>query len=65
MDILACPYLNEDFKKEVLILFGVTDNPKQVQIINYAMKQKSWFVKWKGFNMNYEVNAKVSQEVYS
>lgn len=65
MDILACPYLNEDFKKEVLILFGVKDNPKQVQIINYAMKQKSWFVKWKGFNMNYEVNAKVSQEVYS
>lgn len=65
MDILACPYLNEEFKKEVLIQFGVTGNPKQEQIINFAMKQKSWFVKWKGFNLNYEVNAKVSQEVYS
>lgn len=65
MDILACPYLNEDYKKEVLLLFDITDNQKQVEVINYAMKQKSWFIKWKGFNMNYEVNAKVSQEVYS
>ena len=65
MDILTCPYLDEDFKKEVLNLFGITESPKQEQIINSAMIQKSWFVKWKGFNMNYEVNAKVSQEVYS
>jgi len=65
MDILACPYLDENYKKNVLILFGITDNQKQVEIINYAMKQKSWFTKWKGFNMNYELNAKVSQEVYS
>ncbi|WP_286861653.1 antiviral reverse transcriptase Drt3b [Proteiniphilum sp. UBA5510] len=65
MDILACPHLNDDYKKEVLILFGVTDNLKQEEIIKYAIKQKSWFIKWKGFNLNYEINAKVSQEVYS
>lgn len=65
MDILACPYLAEDYKKKVLILFDVKDVQKQLEIINFAVKQKSWFVKWKGFNLNCEVNAKVSQEVYS
>jgi hypothetical protein len=65
MDILACPYLDEGFKKKVLGLFGTTESSKQRLIIDYALKQKSWFVKWKGFNLNYEVNAKVSQEVYS
>lgn len=65
MDILTCPYLDENYKKEVLELFDIADNQIQTKIINFAMKQKLWFIKWKGFNMNYEVNAKVSQEVYS
>lgn len=65
MDILACPHLSEDFKRKILVLFGIADIQKQEMIIKFAMKQKSWFVKWKGFNMNYEINAKVSQEVYS
>lgn len=65
MDILACPYLDDTYKKSVLKLFNVTEDKVQNEIIEYAKKQKSWFVKWKGFNMNYEVNAKVSQEVYS
>jgi hypothetical protein len=65
MDILACPHLNEDYKKDILIQFDVTNKQEQIKIINHAMKQKSWFIKWKGFNLNYEVNAKVSQEVYS
>lgn len=65
MDILACPYLDDTYKKNVLKLFSVTDDTVQDKVIEYAKRQKSWFVKWKGFNMNYEVNAKVSQEVYS
>jgi hypothetical protein len=65
MDILTCPYLDEEYKKEILKMFNITDKTKQESIIKYAMNQKSWFIKWKGFNMNYEVNAKVSQEVYS
>jgi hypothetical protein len=65
MDILTCPYLSEDYKKDILNLFNVKKDDIQTEIINYAIKQKSWFIKWKGFNMNYEVNAKVSQEVYS
>ena len=65
MEILTCPYLEIDYKKDVLKLFDITDSQKQIEIINFSMKQKSWFIKWKGFNLNYEVSAKVSQEVYS
>jgi hypothetical protein len=65
MDVLTCHYLDENYKKEILNLFDITDNSKQTEIINYSNKQKSWFIKWKGFDMNYEVSAKVSQEVYS
>jgi len=65
MEILTCPYLDESYKKKILIFFNISDNQQQIEIINYSIKQKSWFIKWKGFNMNYEVSAKVSQEVYS
>ncbi|GHT19244.1 hypothetical protein AGMMS4957_03080 [Bacteroidia bacterium] len=65
MDILTCPYLDEDLKKRVLRLFGITDSAQVRLILNYAKKQQSWFIKWIGFNLNYEINAKVSQEVYS
>ena len=65
MDILTCSYLDNNYKKDILNFLGISDNQKQTDIITYAMKQKSWFIKWKKFNMNYEVNAKVSQEVYS
>jgi hypothetical protein len=64
MDILTCPYLNEDFKRKVLSLFGVEQN-KMREILDFSAKQQSWFIKWKKFNLNYEINAKVSQEVYS
>jgi hypothetical protein len=64
MDILSCPYVDENFKIEILNLFDI-DKSKQTGIINYTMHQKSWFIKWKGFNMDHELNAKVSQEVYS
>ena len=65
MDIIACPYLDDDYKKDVLNLFDIKDINKQHEIINCSKKQKYWFVKWKGFNLNYELNAKISQEVYS
>ena len=65
MDILTYPYFSENYKREILELFGVDDKKRQDNIISYSKKQQTWFVKWKGFNLNYEVNAKVSQEVYS
>jgi hypothetical protein len=65
MDILSCPYLTKEYKVKVLRLFKITDAHIQNEILEYALKQQTWFIKWKGFNLNYEINAKVSQEVYS
>jgi hypothetical protein len=64
MDILTCPYLDENFKRKVLSLYGVKDD-KMRRILDFSAKQQSWFTKWKNFKLNYEINAKVSQEVYS
>lgn len=65
MDLLTCPYLDDDYKKEILILFGVKNDQDQNEILAFSKTQKTWFIKWKDFNMNYEINAKISQEVYS
>lgn len=65
MDIMTCPFLEDDFKKQVLCLFDITLEDKQNLILNNSKRQRSWFIKWIGFNLNYEINAKVSQEVYS
>jgi len=65
MDIMTCPYLDDDYKKNILKSFQITDCAQQEMILKYANIQRAWFVKWTEFNLNYEVNAKVSQEVYS
>lgn len=65
MDILTYPYFSDEYKREILKLFGIDDPIKQEEILSYSKKQKTWFVKWKDFNLNYEISAKVSQEVYS
>jgi hypothetical protein len=64
MDILTCPYLSKELKKNVLSLFGI-ENDKMKRILDYAERKQSWFIKWKKFDLNYEINAKISQEVYS
>lgn len=59
-DIISCPFLNIDYKKEVLSLFGV--DRLQEEIIT---KRKYWFTKWTDFKLKEELEAKRSKEVYS
>lgn len=59
-DVISCPYLSLDYKKEVLSLFGV--DCLQEEIIN---KRKFWFTKWVDFRLKEELEAKRSREVYS
>lgn len=59
-DILSCPYLTTEYKKEILSLFDV--NNLQDEIIN---NRKYWFTKWTDFKLKEELEAKRSQEVYS
>ncbi len=60
-DLLTCPYLDLDFKKEILSLHAVIDVNLQLKIINY---RKCWFTKWADFDFGRELDAKHSQEVY-
>lgn len=60
-DLIVCPYLEVDYRKSLLDLFGINDEAKKVGIIN---KRKYWFTKWSRFNFGKELEAKRSEEVY-
>jgi sulfur relay (sulfurtransferase) DsrC/TusE family protein len=60
-DILSCPYLENSFKREILVMHGITDSELQISII---IKRKFWFTKWTEFDFGSELDAKKSQEVY-
>ncbi len=59
LDLIACPYLDNSFKQDLLGYFGI--NSHQNQIIK---KRDYWFIKWTNFNFEKELNTKRSQEVY-
>lgn len=65
-DLLCCPYIEDDIRKDLLSLFDVSDLVVQNNIIDFCLKyQKYWFTKWGKINLNKELNAKISLEVYS
>ncbi|MCV3471497.1 hypothetical protein [Campylobacter sp. CNRCH_2015_0338h] len=64
MDILACPFLDKDFKVKILENYKINEENIQNYIINFSMEQKFWFVKWKNVNILKELEEKKSYEVY-
>lgn len=60
-DCLACPYIRESLKKEMLLLFGVTNEEDQETLINLRTE---WFTTWIDFDFGKELDAKRSFEVY-
>lgn len=60
-DVLACPYIKDDFKKEILSLHGIDDKNLQLDIMK---REKNWFTKWTDFDLGDELDAKKSREVY-
>lgn len=65
-DSLCCPHINVDIKRNLLSLFEIDDTIMQNNIIEFcAVNQKYWFTKWGKLNLNKELNAKISLEVYS
>lgn len=64
-DLLACPYIRIEYKKDLLFLFDVCEEKEQVDILEFCDKQKYWFMKWTNFNLRKELNAKIGMEVYS
>lgn len=64
-DILACPFITQNYKKELLSLYGVSTT-NQIDIIDYSVNtQKYWFTKWTDFDYRKELDTKNSGEVYS
>jgi len=61
-DIISCPFLDENFKKEILKKVKITNENLQDAILNF---EKYWFVKWSNLNYTKELQTKKSMEVYS
>lgn len=60
-DLLTCPYLDNDFKRRILNLNGVSDLDMQLRIIRY---RQHWFTKWNNFDFGRELDTKQSKDVY-
>ncbi|EKK7588027.1 hypothetical protein PO822_001737, partial [Campylobacter coli] len=64
MDIFACPFLDKNFKIEILEYCKIDKKNIQNYIIKFSMKQKFWFTKWKNVDILKELEEKKSYEVY-
>ena len=64
-DMMTCPFVNDAYKQNLLTLMGITETRDQQMIMSFAKKQKYIFTRWTMFNLNKELQAKISQEVYS
>ncbi|MGL5703839.1 MAG: antiviral reverse transcriptase Drt3b [Tannerellaceae bacterium] len=64
-DLMACPYLEKSDKVELLKKMCISKLDIQDSIINFAQYNKYIFTKWTSFDLNKELQAKISQEVYS
>jgi len=65
IDLLACPFVEETAKRTLMKKIKITDNKEQDAVLAYLKKKKYMFTKWTGVDINKELSAKVSQEVYS
>lgn len=61
LDCIACPYLDEVFKRKILRLYEIRKKSQQDEIISH---KSSWFTKWTDFEFGLELDAKQSDEVY-
>lgn len=64
-DMMTCPFVDEAYKQNLLKLMGITEIEDQRMIMRFAKKQNYIFTRWTMFNLNKELQAKISQEVYS
>ncbi|GET45925.1 hypothetical protein RCZ01_12270 [Capnocytophaga felis] len=64
LDMAACPYIYPSKRIKFLQAVGVSRAEGQ-QIVNYMKEQKYMFTKWTSIDITKELNAKISQEVYS
>ena len=61
LDLLSCPYIDDGFKKDLLVGYDITDASDQDKILK---RKDCWFTKWTDFDFSKALEAKKSQEVY-
>lgn len=64
-DFMTCPFLCKLNKILLLKEMGIEDPKIQESIISFAEQNRYIFTKWTKFDLNKELQAKISQEVYS
>lgn len=64
LDLLACPYISKESKRQVGQSFGLSPQSTR-NIMNYFKPGRYMFTNWKRLNITKELNAKISQEVYA
>ena len=64
LDLATCPYINPSLKYRCLEKMGLNTS-EAIEVCKYLKRQKYMFTKWTGVNITKELNAKISQEVYS
>ena len=62
-DILVCPFVDNKFKREIMVLFNIPVH-LHFDMLNFKKEKKYWFTKWDNFNLAKELTAKKSLEVY-
>ena len=62
-DLLSCPWLDEPFKKDLLIHYDIKNTSEQEAILELNKKQW-WFTKWTDFDFCKALESKKSLEVY-
>lgn len=72
-DIMSCPYIRENLKRNILKLYGIKGRKMQKNIISLKRKKRGtrqsknpqlWFTTWEKFDLGKELDAKRSLEVY-
>ena len=64
LDLITCPYLTYQNKKDIAGLIGINEQMLK-SMLEYFRKQKYMFTKWTKVDVTKELSAKISQEVYA
>jgi hypothetical protein len=65
MDVLACPYVSDEKKDQILSEWGVDDSSIRREVVDsHKTHRRQWFTTWRGFDFGMELDRKKGFEVY-
>lgn len=64
IDLACCPYVGVQQKKDIMTAMCLSDDEIN-SIFAFGKRNKYFFTKWSGVDVTKELDAKISQEVYS